>query len=166
VDFKALFDGIYPSLFRYCQRHTGDPDVSDDVAQEAFVRLLEREVEGDPDQLKVWLFQVATHLLRDRFRMQQTRGRLRSAMIDPRGEAPRPDRDLERAERVRIVRAGLAELDERGRELLLMREEGFSYKEMAEVVDVAVGSVGTLLARAEQALIDELERREYFDESP
>jgi RNA polymerase sigma-70 factor (ECF subfamily) len=46
------------------------------------------------------------------------------------------------------LRAALAELAPRDREILLMREEGFRYAEIAEVVGVAPSSVGTLLARA------------------
>jgi RNA polymerase sigma-70 factor, ECF subfamily len=46
------------------------------------------------------------------------------------------------------VRAALEEVPERDRTLLLMREEGFKYDEIARIVGVAPGSVGTLLARA------------------
>lgn len=47
-----------------------------------------------------------------------------------------------------MVREALGELSERDQTMLLMREEGFKYSEIAEAVDVAPGSVGTLLARA------------------
>ena len=46
------------------------------------------------------------------------------------------------------MRTALAKLAPRDREILLMREEGFRYAEIAEVVGVAPSSVGTLLARA------------------
>ena len=46
------------------------------------------------------------------------------------------------------MRNALDALDERERRMLLMREEGFAYREIAQAVDVAPGSVGTLLARA------------------
>ncbi len=59
-----------------------------------------------------------------------------------------PDEDLERKERIGSVRAALDVLAERDRQMLLMREEGFRYDEIAEAVGVAPGSVGTLMARA------------------
>ena len=68
LDFEAVFDGVYPALFRYCHRLLGDADAADDVAQEAFVRYLDREIAGDPRGTRVWLFKVATHLIRDRAR--------------------------------------------------------------------------------------------------
>ena len=40
VEFDALFEAVYPALFRYCNRMTGDPDQAEDLAQEAFFRLL------------------------------------------------------------------------------------------------------------------------------
>jgi DNA-directed RNA polymerase specialized sigma24 family protein len=43
------------------------------VAQEAFVRLLDRKVEGERPALRVWLFTVATHLIRDRWRVVANR---------------------------------------------------------------------------------------------
>ena len=52
------------------------------------------------------------------------------------------------------MRAALERLDARDRELLLMREEGFSYKDMAESVGVRATSIGTLLARAQKRFTD------------
>jgi RNA polymerase sigma-70 factor (ECF subfamily) len=49
------------------------------------------------------------------------------------------------------VRRALAEVPERQRECLLLRHSGFSYAEIAATLDIAVGSVGVLLARAEHA---------------
>jgi len=48
----------------------------------------------------------------------------------------------------RLIR--IQPLDSRDREMLLMRYSGFSYREIADTVDVAATSVGTLLARAER----------------
>ena len=58
-------------------------------------------------------------------------------------------------------RQALSRLSERDRQMLLMREEGFRYDEIARVAAVAPGSVGTLLARAARrfvAVYDDLER--------
>ena len=60
-------------------------------------------------------------------------------------------------------RLGSAELDafegERDRLLLLMREEGFSYREISETVGVKEGSVGTLLSRAQKRFVTAYESR-------
>ncbi len=148
MDLELLFNEAYPGLFRYCHRLTGDPDVAEDVAQEAFVRLWYRRVSGEPRALRSWLFKVATHLIRDRARSTANRQRLLAAHPVRPAAAEMPDAAAERAEAAERVREVLDGLDVRDRILLLMREEGFSYREMAEAVDVAPASVGTLLARA------------------
>jgi RNA polymerase sigma-70 factor (ECF subfamily) len=148
VDFESIFRQLYPQLFRYCNRLLGDADAAEDVSQEAFVRLSRQEVYGDLQGVRVWLFRVATHLVRDRARTRQNRLRLLAANPVGPAEAERPDRETERQEEIDRVRGILDALAPRDRELLLMREEGFSYKEMAEAVGVAPGSVGTLIARA------------------
>src|SRR5690606_23658060 len=154
VDFDALYDEVFPPLFRYCHRLTGDADAAEDVAQEAFVRLLDRGVTGERAALRVWLFKVATHLIRDRWRVGENRRRLLQIHpVTPSG-APDPEREVEQGEEVAGVRGALARLAPRDRELLLMREEGFSYRDMAETVGVRATSVGTLLARAQKRFTD------------
>ena len=159
VNFEALFDAVYPSLFRYCNRLTGDPDQAEDLAQEAFFRLLDRGVKGTEESLRSWLFMVATNLVRDRSRTRETRKRIISAFPPPVPEVG-PEVDLDRAEAIERVRNALEVLSERDREMLLLRQEGFSYREIAEVARVSHRSVGTILARALQKFAAELSNEE------
>jgi RNA polymerase sigma factor (sigma-70 family) len=74
------------------------------------------------------------------------------------GEAnPSPAAHLEAARRRDHVRAALDKLPERDREMLLLRYEGFSYREIAETLDLKETSVGTLLVRAKDAFRRALE---------
>lgn len=146
MDFDEVFRRLYPSLFRYLHRLTGDPDAADDIAQESFARLLRRPM---PEaEAKPWLFTVATNLVRDSARKSTRRERILER-VRPTPSAPdAPDVVTERNERITLVRQALERLSERDRTLLLMRGEGFTYEEMARAVGVAPASVGTLLARA------------------
>ncbi len=152
MDFDDLFEGLYPSLYRYLHRLTGDPDAADDIAQESFVRLLKQEL-TEPE-IRPWLFTVAMNLVRDRARKMERRQRLLSTAPSLASPVSRPDDDVERAERVMAVRAALDRLSERDRQLLLMREEGFKYEEIANVIGVAPASVGTLIARALRRFVE------------
>lgn len=145
MDVDVLFQQLYPALYRYLHRLTGDPDAAEDVAQESFVRLLRQSL--PEEEARPWLFTVATNLVRDRARKRQRHLRLSEAVPAP-TPRERPDVSTERADAIRRVREALGEVPERDRTLLLMREEGFKYDEIARVVGVAPGSVGTLLARA------------------
>lgn len=146
VDFENLFNRLHPSLYRYVHRLTGDADRADDIVQESFVRLLRQQL---PEQeARPWLFTVATNLVRDGARQTARRKRLLEASpVEWPGQACSQDL-LEQKERIAAVRAGLEHLPPRDRQILLMREEGFKYAEIAKAVGVAPGSVGTLIARA------------------
>lgn len=146
-DFEGLYERLRPSLWRYVHRLLGDEDATDDVVQEAFVRLLSRaDLEGDA--ARMWIFTVATNLVRDRGRTNTRRRRILAADPVTGPPPPQADEELERRLRISRVREALDQLPERDRQLLMMREEGFRYHEIAEAVGVAPGSIGTLIARA------------------
>jgi RNA polymerase sigma-70 factor (ECF subfamily) len=146
VDFQSAYRDLYPSLFRYAHRFTGDADAAEDIVQEAFLRLLDQDLPDD--EVRPWIFVVATNLARDRARKRERRRRLLAARGDTRGSVSSPYEDVERAERVAAVRWALEELSDRDRQMLLMREEGFRYVEIAEALGVRPTSVGALIARA------------------
>lgn len=161
MDFEAAYDSHWVPLFRYVDRMVGDSDLAADVAQESFIRLLDQDIPDD--EVRRWLFTVATNLVRDEARMAARRRRLlaeRYEQSDLMNEPmDLPDRAVMRSERVAAVRAALAQLPARDRQLLLMREEGFRYSEIAQAIEVAPGSVGTLLARALRRFVEALDPR-------
>jgi RNA polymerase sigma-70 factor (ECF subfamily) len=146
LDFDTAFGTHYPALFRYLHRLTGDADRAADIAQESFVRLLDRSL--PPEKVRGWLYTVATNLVRDDARTRDRRRRLLEAR-DVAPDAPtRPDERVERGERIAAVRGALDALPPRDRKLLLLREEGFRYAEIAQMAGVPPTSVGKMLARA------------------
>ncbi|HKR08691.1 MAG TPA: sigma-70 family RNA polymerase sigma factor [Gemmatimonadaceae bacterium] len=149
--FRRLFNENYASLFRYLHRLTGDVDYAEDLAQETFVRLYERG--SLPDNVRGWMAAVAHNLLRDEKRTGARRLRLMQARLpDVHGGGPASaDEQVLADERRRTVRAALDNLSERDRRLLLLRHEGYSYREIAHAVGVNETSVGTLLVRATMA---------------
>lgn len=131
----------------------GETDAAEDLVQEAFVRLLRR---GDltGEDARLWLFTVATNLVRDRGRSAARRRRLLAEDPIDTPTSSNPVKDLERAEAIRGVRAALERIPERDRAMLLMREEGFRYAEIASALEVAPSSVGTLIARAVKRFVE------------
>jgi RNA polymerase sigma factor (sigma-70 family) len=113
-----------------------------------------------------WLYRTATNLGIDALRAGARRMRFeQDAARDGGGRIAAAedgyDRTL-RGERQRRVRAVLGELKVAQAQLLFLRAEGFSYKELAEAVGVEASSVGTLLVRAEAAFAERY--RELFGE--
>lgn len=151
--FAALFRERFPMLYRYLKRVSGDPALADDVAQESFVRLHARgEMPADP---AAWLVSVANNIVRDEYRTSKRRRRLLALWVSPseEGRGPPPsDAQVLTNEREAAVRRALDTLPPRDRRLLILRHEGFSYREIAEALGIATSSVGTLLARATAAM--------------
>jgi RNA polymerase sigma factor (sigma-70 family) len=161
-EFRHAFEEEFESLFRYVDRWSGDAALAADVAQETFIRLYHRG--RLPEELRAWLVSVANNLLRDEHRRVARRERLlrrHSATETAEGSEHRPDADLLAEERRRAVRAALDELPMRERALLLLRHEGYSYRDLGKALRIRESSVGTLLTRARERFRAAMEGREH-----
>lgn len=157
MDPAELFRQNHVPLSRYLFRLTGDSDLAADAAQEAFVKLLERPPREHP---KAWLFKVATNLVAEGARTRKRRSQILAAAGDrvPVADPPLPaDHEVEAGTRKTAVQSALAMLSEKERTALLMREEGFAQREIADALGTTTKSVGTLIARALVKLADKLE---------
>jgi RNA polymerase sigma factor (sigma-70 family) len=158
--FRQEFEGRFSSLFRYVDRLSGDPDLAADIVQEAFIRLYQRG--SMPTNTGSWLVVVARNLFNNARSKSTRRRRLLASEDASRTVADAnasPETKLETARTRKMVRSALDRLPERERELLLLRYAGYSYSEIAQILDVNAASVGTLLVRAKEALRLALEGR-------
>ena len=145
----VLYHGQFESLFRYLDRLTGDRDLAQDLAQDTFARLYGRG--AMPEDPRAWLATVATNLFRDHRRRTRRRAELVTEYAEdaaPSNHSPPPDAGLLAHEARSQARIALEALCRRDRTLLLLRHEGYSYRELAQAVGVNETSVGTLLVRA------------------
>jgi len=127
---------------------------AEDLAQETFLRLSRQHFgPGRVHNLRGWLYVVASNLAFNALRGRGRRQRREETIFQQTGAWAEPDpaeavvRDDERA----AVRRTLAALPERQAQLLMLRHSGLSYREIADALGMAPGSVGTMLARAEAA---------------
>jgi RNA polymerase sigma factor (sigma-70 family) len=148
-EVEELFAAHHDAIYRHLVRLTGDGDLAADLAQETFVRWVERE--PDRSNPRAWLYTVATNLARDHGRVGARRltliqGADRTTGM---GEAePAPDGEVESNQTRDLVRKALDALSDKERTLLLMQQEGFTHREIAQAIDVNPKSVGVLLSRA------------------
>jgi RNA polymerase sigma-70 factor (ECF subfamily) len=151
--FNNLFVRHYAVVYRVVYGLTGTREAAEDAAQETFLALYRRP--PAPDQpLRPWLCRVALNTARNALRAERRDAlRVERAALDvvAAGELAEA---VERAEERDRVRAALATLPQRQARLLLLRHAGLSYAEVAAALDLAPGSVGTLLARAERAFAE------------
>jgi RNA polymerase sigma-70 factor (ECF subfamily) len=160
VDWAAVYHATYGDLVRFLYRKVWDADQAQDLAQEAFVRALDRA----PDNPRAWLFTVAANLARDEARTAVRRKKhlalLKSDAAAAGSGARGPGSEVDAAEDVSAVRRALERLTERDREVLLLWDAGLDYKEIAAQTGLAVGAIGTTLARARKRLVEAYETEE------
>ncbi len=151
--FAAFHATTYRPLWAYVRRTAGDAALTDDVVQDAYLRLLQARTEGLAEpQLRTYLFRIATNLLRDHWR--RTRREVPEDQADPdRAVAPPADTlDLEKA---------LALLPERERAMVwLAYAEGYEHRDIAQMMNVGEKSVRVLLFRARRKLAAALTAKE------
>lgn len=156
----VLFESQFRRVYRVLDRLSGDPELAADLAQESFVRLHQRGTL--PDDPPAWLISVAMNLFRNERSSVTRRRRLLSVERGARVLADPAASPLEAAEseeaRLR-VRQVVDRLPERDQRMLLLRAEGYSYREIAAALGLNEASVGTLLARAQRAFRESYEER-------
>jgi RNA polymerase sigma-70 factor (ECF subfamily) len=144
----------------------GSPEDARDLSQEAFARAFRAREKLDPERpFYVWIHVILRRLCFNFNRDRRTRrDRLDHAtpwLVDAaetRRLAATPDHELERKELRRRLASALEELPEREREVFVLKEfEGMRYREIAELMDVPIGTVTSRLWSARQRLARALE---------
>jgi RNA polymerase sigma-70 factor (ECF subfamily) len=141
-EFRQRVEAAIPALRRYARALTRDSETADDIVQDTLVRALRSEHLFHDGDVRAWLYTILTNLNRNRLRSLSRRPTL-TPIKDSDAAITGPDagsRDIARA------LDDLAE-DQRAA-LLLVVLEGLTYREVAEVQGVPIGTVMSRLARA------------------
>jgi RNA polymerase sigma-70 factor, ECF subfamily len=142
IAFRSSVEAMIPALRRYARALTRDADIADDLVQDTLVRALRAERLFHGGDIRSWLYTILTNLNRNR-RRSLARRPLHAPLSEEEAGANGTEaegRDIERA------LAGLVE--EQRSALLLVMLEGLSYREVAEIQGVPIGTVMSRLARA------------------
>lgn len=154
--FETLFHRHYDMVYGVLYRLVGTRGEAEDLAQDVFLKLASGPSRHD-ENIGGWLYRVATNMGYNALRSAQRRGKHETRAGNEQAVYSAVSAEREAAQRAREdrVRQTLARLKRRDAALLVLREMGLSYRELAEAVGVAPGSVGTLLARAQHSFHQE-----------
>jgi len=153
AEFDAFYREMHPRLWGFLVRTTREPSLAEDLAQEAFVRLLtSRGADLPAGERRAYLLRIAENLVRDAVRR---RTREKTGPLD---EVPEPAAAEAAAPMSRRAAAALAGLGERERKLLwLAHVEEWKHAEIADLLGLATGSIRVLLHRARRRFRELLE---------
>ncbi|HEY1154026.1 MAG TPA: sigma-70 family RNA polymerase sigma factor [Pseudolabrys sp.] len=141
--FRQGVEAAIPALRRYARALTRNTDVADDLVQDTLVRALRSEHLFHGGDIRAWLYTILTNLNRNRLRTLARRPTLITIEDDDSPEGA----GLETGRRD-IARALAALAEEQRVVLLLVVLEGLTYREVAEVQGIPIGTVMSRLARA------------------
>ena len=169
--FTEMVRAYQDRVFALCIRMLGDRAEAEDVSQEVFVTVFKSidSFRGDA-RFSTWLYRVTANHCKNRIKYLARRHHRSKQDIDDTRETdiarpmtdphPRPDRAAEGAQMERIIRAALTEIDEDHRVVIILRDiEQLSYGEIAEILEVAEGTVKSRLFRARAALKQRIDAR-------
>ena len=157
TDLGNLFHLHYPRIARAIARIVNDPSRAEELAADVFSRFL-RTPQGSHTNPAGWLYRAAIRKGVDELRRQQRHEKY-ERLVSFFGIAPSPEQLHSAAQDQQHVRVVLATLKRRDAELLILRSEGLSYQETAEIVRLNETSIGTLLRRAQDAFRKEYVKR-------
>jgi RNA polymerase sigma-70 factor (ECF subfamily) len=156
LEVAAAYTTHAASVTRYLTSLTRDRSAAEDLAQEAFVRLLGEVGAGRrPGNVGGWLFRVAANLAASRGRHLAVVAKHAQAL--PHGDPPpSPEDVLAERERSRALNIALARLRPSDREIVLLAAGGFDGAELAARVGKSPVATRTMLCRARGRLREEL----------
>lgn len=152
AEFRAIFFRHYSRIVAILMRLLGDRSHAEEVASDAFWRLYRQPALQADGNVGGWLYRAATNLGIDALRASGRRRHYEEAAASRgnEGKAVGPLTDLLRQEERLRVRAALASIKPASAQLLILRNSGLSYKELAAALDVKMSGIGTMLNRAEE----------------
>jgi RNA polymerase sigma-70 factor (ECF subfamily) len=154
-DFKQQLELLRPRLYRLAFSWSQDHALADDLTQESLAKALKNANQlRDSKKLASWTFGILHNCYRDHFRKNKNLENIDDfEFVDSR----QPDTDYEHYSITDAVRNAVNRLPENQRQIITLVDlEGFSYADVAQILDVPTGTVMSRLCRARKALAQKL----------
>ncbi|HVO98151.1 MAG TPA: sigma-70 family RNA polymerase sigma factor [Bryobacteraceae bacterium] len=166
--YEALIQRFEQPIFNVVSRLLDDPSEAADVVQEVFLKVF-RNVSSfrGESSMKTWIYRIAVNEARNQ-RRWFSRHRRQEVNLDPedagdgfnrsyRNWLPDPGRSPYEVtldhETQSLIEGALSEVNPKFRAALVLREiEGMSYEEIAEILEISLGTVKSRILRGREAL--------------
>ncbi len=169
--FNQLVMAHQGLAYNVAYRVMGNADAAADATQEAFIKAFKSIKQYRGGSFKSWLLRIVSNTCYDQLRYNKRRPSEPLESDDPDTDyaphlidtAERPEETMVRHELGDMLQQTINQLPEDQRLILILSDaEGFNYKEIAEVTDLALGTVKSRLNRARRKLRDILQQQEHL----
>ena len=149
--FKRSLGEYRANLYRIAYSWCHNPALADDLVQDALTKALKNSSQlRDPKTLKAWLYRILSNCWRDHFRRSRDTLDVDDVVLT---DKDTPDSCHDRQQIINQVRNAIAYLPMGQRQVITLVDlEGCSYIEVAQILEVPIGTVMSRLSRARKAL--------------
>lgn len=175
--FESLIEGYQKKVFNIVFRMLGNYDDANDVTQEVFIKVF-RYLKNFKEQslFSTWLYRIATNTCLDELRKNKNKNiiyidqdikledsDIKRQVVD---DNPTPDIIYEKNETSKLVNEAINKLSSEHKAAVVLRDiQGFSYEEIAKILNCPVGTIKSRINRGRKSLRELLEnKRELFKE--
>lgn len=158
--FNELFATYAPRIRSYMLRQGVEASAAEELAQETMLAVWRKARLYAPEKgnATTWIFTIARNLRIDRIRRERVWQELPEGHEEQASDDPAPDELVTQTEHAERINAALAELPEEQREVIgLSYLEGLSHSEIAERLDVPLGTVKSRMRLAYRKIRDSIE---------
>ncbi len=158
--FEAIVFKYQDRIYNLCRRMLENPHDAEDAAQDVFLKAYQALPKFKPDaSLYTWLYRIAANTCIDYKRKPVWESIFGNSEEDDRlvhdrvSDSPSPEQLCQSKEIDRALQKGLGKLSPKLRAVIVLKEiEELSYEEIAETLDISMGTVKSRIARAREEL--------------
>lgn len=156
VGFDEAFTLHHRTVFRCARSVVQDAGLAEDITQEVFMKLYHHQSDIKTEEmLRPWLIRVTLNMARNHLR-GNIRANVREDNYFKEKEENavfEPELNYEKREQAKEVQKALQKVKEPLRSCLILKQQGLSYKEIAETLDLTETSIGQYVARARKEFV-------------
>jgi len=153
IAFAELYEYSFPRVYNFIFAKVKDAELADDIVSDVFIKVYQKLGMYDREKaaFSTWLFRMALNTMTDNLRKQdRKREDTWEDFFDPAGPvSEQPESVALKKEQNDTLLKAIDKLNERGRRIVELKFwSGLSNTEIAEIMDLSVSNVGTILTRA------------------
>ncbi|MFA8449216.1 MAG: RNA polymerase sigma factor [Bacteroidales bacterium] len=148
-EYNECVDLYSDSIYRFILKNIKNSETTNDIIQETFLKLWTKRKDVDFNTIKSYLFTIAYHTMIDYIRKEKKITSLDSVSFEPFNESTGNEYTGIRE----VLSKGLEKLPTLQKSLILLRDyEGYSYKEIGDIVNISESQVKVYIFRARKSL--------------
>ncbi len=152
--FDEAFTLHHRTVFRTARAVVNDAGLAEDITQEVFLRLYRNmnDIKND-EMLRPWLIRVTLNVAKNTIRGNVRANLREETYVKDTVYIVEPELDYERQQQAKEVQKALGKIKEPLRSCLMLKQQGLSYKEIAETLSLNETSIGQFVARARKEFV-------------